>query len=207
MKKTRALIGRPPAKDRPPGATRASLIQAAAEVFAERGYAGAGIDAIAERAGVTGGAFYKHFPSKAELLLEVVEQALHALPLAEQLSSEGAESAKFFGQLVSIYAQPEMRRLRRLAIEIHAAASRDAEAARLLLEFNRRIHRGVSDRLRSAIAQRLLPPELDIERTASLLLVLVMGMAHLDTLDPELLGDRAFTRFLERSVLKLLATP
>jgi len=204
MKKTRAVVGRPLAKDRPPGSTRASLVQAAADVFAERGYAGAGIDAIAVRAGVTGGAFYKHFASKAELLLEVIEQAIHALPLAEHLSAEGASSVKFFGELVSAYTRPEMHRLRRLAIEIHAAASRDAEAARLLLAFNERMHRGICERLRRAAAERSLAPDTDVKQTASLLLVLVMGMVHLDTLEPARLGDRAFTRFLERSVQKLL---
>jgi AcrR family transcriptional regulator len=191
-------IGRPRAAARPPGWTRQRLLEAAAEVFAEQGYSGAAIDAIASRAGVTGGALYRHFASKAELLLEVVAQAVHALPLAERLAGADAPEPRFFAQLVSIYAEPGLRRVRRLAIEIHAAASRDAEAARLLLEFNRRMHASLCEQLRRTV------PELDVERTASLLLVLVMGLAHLDTLEPERIGDAGFARFLEDAVGTLL---
>ena len=43
------------------------LIQAAAEVFAERGYAGAGVAEIARRAGVTTGAIYSRYSGKSVL--------------------------------------------------------------------------------------------------------------------------------------------
>ncbi len=52
--------------------TRAALIQAAAEVFAELGFAGASVMKIADRAGVTLGAVYFHFRSKEELAREIV---------------------------------------------------------------------------------------------------------------------------------------
>jgi len=100
-----------------------------------------------------------------------------------------------------------MRRVRRLAIEIHAAASRDRDAARLLLEFNRRTHRALRERLHRCRERGDVPAGHDAARTASLLLVLVMGLAHLDTLEPARLGDRAFVRFLERSVEALLEAP
>lgn len=198
-------LGRPRAEQRPPGSTRLALLEAAAEVFAEQGYAGAGVDAIAGRAGVTGGALYRHFASKAELLLEVVAQAVHALPLAERLAATSEPTPDFFSQLVAIYAQPALRRVRRLAIEIHAAASRDAEAARLLLEFNRSMHRSLCEQLERCVAAGAISAALDAERTASLLLVIVMGLAHLDTLEPTLIGDPAFARSLERAVATLLA--
>ncbi|MET8697519.1 ScbR family autoregulator-binding transcription factor [Kitasatospora sp. NPDC004723] len=54
-------------------ATRQTVLRAAAEVFDERGYAGATMAEILERAGVTKGALYFHFPSKEELALAVIE--------------------------------------------------------------------------------------------------------------------------------------
>ncbi len=48
------------------------LIRAAAEVFAEKGYDGAGVAEIARRAGVTTGAIYSRYPGKAELLAEAI---------------------------------------------------------------------------------------------------------------------------------------
>ncbi len=44
--------------------TRHAVVQAAAQVFAERGYAAATIAEILDRAGVTKGALYFHFDSK-----------------------------------------------------------------------------------------------------------------------------------------------
>src|ERR1051325_6634737 len=50
--------------------TRDLLLDAAEEVFAERGYDGASLEEIAQRAGYTRGAIYKHFGNKEEMFLE-----------------------------------------------------------------------------------------------------------------------------------------
>jgi AcrR family transcriptional regulator len=47
--------------------TRDVLVEAATEVFARRGYEGASLEEIAETAGFTRGAIYKHFAGKEEL--------------------------------------------------------------------------------------------------------------------------------------------
>jgi AcrR family transcriptional regulator len=52
--------------------TRAALIRAAAETFAEYGFAGTTVSRIAERAGLTLGAMYFHFKSKEELARLIV---------------------------------------------------------------------------------------------------------------------------------------
>ena len=49
--------------------TRARLLEAAAQVFAEVGLEGATVEAVCERAGFTRGAFYSNFESKDELFL------------------------------------------------------------------------------------------------------------------------------------------
>ena len=54
--------------------TRAALLAAARELFAEHGFAQTGRDQIAERAGVTRGALYHHFATKEEVFRELVEQ-------------------------------------------------------------------------------------------------------------------------------------
>jgi AcrR family transcriptional regulator len=51
--------------------TRNLLLDAAEEVFAAKGFEGASLDEIAETAGYTRGAIYKHFAQKEELFLEV----------------------------------------------------------------------------------------------------------------------------------------
>lgn len=51
--------------------TRARLLLAAAAVLQQGGYAAASVVAIAEHAGVATGTLYRHFPSKAELFVEL----------------------------------------------------------------------------------------------------------------------------------------
>lgn len=54
--------------------TRAALLAAARDLFAEQGFVATGREQIAERAGVTRGALYHHFGSKEQLFRTVVEQ-------------------------------------------------------------------------------------------------------------------------------------
>ncbi|ORV41060.1 TetR family transcriptional regulator [Mycolicibacter engbaekii] len=54
--------------------TRSLLLDAAEEVFAEKGFTTATLDDIAQAAGYTKGAIYKHFAAKDELFLAVSER-------------------------------------------------------------------------------------------------------------------------------------
>jgi AcrR family transcriptional regulator len=54
-------------------ATRQRLLDAAAELFAERGVEGSSVDAIAERADRTSGALYDHFGGKDGLLFALLD--------------------------------------------------------------------------------------------------------------------------------------
>ncbi|MEV5387848.1 ScbR family autoregulator-binding transcription factor [Streptomyces sp. NPDC052721] len=56
--------------------TRRAVLEAAAAVFAERGYAAATIAEILNRAGVTKGALYFHFDSKAALARGVLQEQM-----------------------------------------------------------------------------------------------------------------------------------
>jgi AcrR family transcriptional regulator len=58
-------------------ATRQHLIEVATELFADRGYEGTPIEAVLERAGMSRGSLYHHFPGK-ERLFEAVVQTVHA---------------------------------------------------------------------------------------------------------------------------------
>ncbi len=55
-------------------ATRARLLEAAAEAFREEGLQGASLEAICTRAGFTRGAFYSNFESKEQLFLALLER-------------------------------------------------------------------------------------------------------------------------------------
>jgi AcrR family transcriptional regulator len=54
--------------------TREALIDAAAQVFADRGFSGASLDEIAQTAGFTRGAIYKNFADKEDLFFAVFDR-------------------------------------------------------------------------------------------------------------------------------------
>jgi AcrR family transcriptional regulator len=74
-------------KARQPEATRAALVAAARELFAERGYAGVGTEEIVQRAGVTRGALYHHFTDKEDLMRAVLHD------LSRELAEASATAA------------------------------------------------------------------------------------------------------------------
>jgi AcrR family transcriptional regulator len=53
--------------------TKSAILKSALECFSQKGYEDAQIDEICERAGVTKGAFYYHFPTKQEILLVLLD--------------------------------------------------------------------------------------------------------------------------------------
>lgn len=58
---------------------RGQLLLAASEVFVDRGYHSAGMDEIADRAGVSKPVLYQHFSSKLELYLAVLQRHVENL--------------------------------------------------------------------------------------------------------------------------------
>ena len=72
------------------------ILDAALEVFGERGLAGAKLDEIARRAGVSKGTIYLYFPNKEELFREVVRAVVIAPKdqHAERISSSTDDPAE-----------------------------------------------------------------------------------------------------------------
>jgi AcrR family transcriptional regulator len=63
----------------PASQRRVLLVEAALEVFAEHGFGGASLDQIARRAGVTKPLLYRHFASKSEIYVRLLESEKEAL--------------------------------------------------------------------------------------------------------------------------------
>jgi len=62
--------------------TRSSILAAAAEVFSEKGFYESGIDDICSQAGITKGAFYHHYRSKQQLMMELMERWMDQIALS-----------------------------------------------------------------------------------------------------------------------------
>ena len=112
---------------------RDKLVAAAAEVFAEKGYDGAGVAEIARRAGYTTGAIYGRFTGKAELLLAAIEARSDSE--LDQLFNEHRFEGKVTDILTTVGSHlvtdepgPESA----LLLEAFVASRRDPEVRRLL---------------------------------------------------------------------------
>ena len=75
--------------------TRSLLLDAAEDVFAEKGFTAATLDDIAHAAGYTKGAIYKHFATKEDLFLAVSDRYWRRYfdNFAEVMSSSGQVGA------------------------------------------------------------------------------------------------------------------
>lgn len=168
-------VGRPPkCDDAVP--TRERLIAAAIEVFTEQGFSQASLTEIAGRAGISGPAVYKHFDTKADLLIQAARQSLdHTLADAATTRWSPRDTARRW--LMDDFAST-----RRLLLELHMAAGRETDVAALLTDWH-------LERTRS---WRLARHD-SIEQIKAFYLLL-MGLAHVDSLasldaDPDVLND------------------
>ena len=110
---------------------REKLVAAAAEVFAEKGYEGAGVAEIARRAGYTTGAIYGRFSGKAELLLAAIEA--HQDNELDRLFNEHQFEGKVTDILTTVGSHLVTDQLgpnSALLLEAFMAARRDPEMAR-----------------------------------------------------------------------------
>jgi len=68
------------------------IVDAALEVFAEKGFAAAKLDDIARRAGVSKAALYLYFDTKKEIFRAVARAAVASLVEALESQAEGADA-------------------------------------------------------------------------------------------------------------------
>lgn len=124
---------RPPLRTSPKAiATRAHLVELAAELFATRGYLQTSIRDIARAADLTTGAIYGHFRNKADLLAEAISSRtvtdLESLSMNIAGSASGSSEpthVETLRRLTSRYL--ERRQLRALILQGAAAALTDDE--------------------------------------------------------------------------------
>jgi AcrR family transcriptional regulator len=157
--------------------THDRIVRAALEVFVEKGYSGTRVQDIAERAGLTAGALYVHFPNRSKLLAEAV--VLEGNRIIASIIGElgGVEPGE--NRLASIMADQaiaETSVIDRLLLEAFALASREPEA---LEQFRSALDR-FDDMIRAQLAivrkAGVVAPDLDDDAIVAFISAWILGL-------------------------------
>src|SRR3954469_11147359 len=117
--------------------TREALVEAAGDLFAKKGFAGASMEEIAAEAGFTRGAIYSNFGSKDELLIAVMDRFNERIVqeyrdvVIDDPVGTAAAAAKVFKRELSMELLP-------LELELRLNALRDPDVRKRLQTADRR---------------------------------------------------------------------
>lgn len=146
--------------------TRERLLHAAGELLEEGGYAAASVQSIADRAGVSAGALYRHFASKAELFVHVFRDAAKRDLAAVDEAANAGCCLERLDAAVATHARRALARRRLAWALLHEPVDPLVDAERLA--HRRKYCRQMAGLLRQAIAAGELP-EQDTELCAAAL--------------------------------------
>jgi AcrR family transcriptional regulator len=151
--------------------TRRALLDAAARLFAERGYHDTSVPGIVRAAGVGHGTFYEYFGSRRDILLALTEPLVNARDRLPSLKSPNLGDrirAEIFWYLSDHVEHLELSKV------WHAASNFDPEIAETRRrERNRRI-----GRVRKGIESAGVPPDVDPEIAAAALVAMLEEFTH-----------------------------
>jgi len=183
-------------------ATRDRLIEAAVEVFSEKGFEGARVGDIARRAGLTTGAIYAQFANKADLLREAIERS--SAQGLDRLMPAGADGADPAAQLTALgrglvdSSLPDW--VGGLLVEAMVAARRDPLVAERLREGLKGQGRDLAGLFQEGKRQGVFDAALDTNAAVQFCTALSLGMLLLGSVGLEPPRQKAWEELVGRLV-------
>jgi AcrR family transcriptional regulator len=141
----------------PDATTRERLIHAARKLLEDGGYAAASVQAIAERAGLAAGAMYRHFPSKAELFVEVFRDAAKRDLVAMGDAAASGGAVERLEAVVATFARRALRHRRLAWALVYEPVDPLVDEERLV--YRREYCRHMAALLRAGIAAGEIPDQ------------------------------------------------
>jgi AcrR family transcriptional regulator len=179
--------------------TREDLLDAAARVFARRGYEGATVSEIAAEAGLSSGSIYAHHESKGRLFLAVLE-ARGRDEMARRLHD--ARPLDVAGLLMRAGANLDRRPVaeRTFLIEAIMAAKHDAEVRSALSGWFADQQERLAGAMAAAQSEGAMDPDFSPVAAARLAAAVSLGTLLLDVLDLPRPGGEDWAGTIERVV-------
>jgi AcrR family transcriptional regulator len=164
--------------------TRASLVEAAAQLVAEQGFERTSLEQVANRAGMTRGAIYGNFKNKEDLFLAVVATKWQPILPPLQAGASFAEQVDILAEAV-VAAMPSRRRAAIAAASFQLYALTHEPMRARIAHANEEIYRRMAVGLHQFGAETDLgmPPELFVKVAHAL----IDGLMFLHALTPGLI--------------------
>ncbi len=194
-------LGRPPAIDS--AETRERILDAARRAFAHYGFDAATNKDIAEEVGITTGAIYHYFESKADLYIEVFKEVQELVYGAFEVAA--AEHVSLRDRLVAILdTSVELNRsdssIAGFVVGVSLEADRHEELASRLAEVRRLSGRFFRSLVQSAIDSGELAPDTDVQTTVDMILSITSGLARFSASVNDLERHRRVTVMVEHLI-------
>lgn len=145
--------------------SKAKVIDAAMALLAERGVAGTSVEAIVERSGVAKTTVYRHWPTRADLILDAIDACIDP-PVAPDLGGLHADLHALIGGLCEALSTTRWAALLPSLID---AAERDPEFAEIHHRFATTRTTPLHAVIHRAIERGELPSDTDTDLLADLL--------------------------------------
>ncbi len=171
-------------------ATRDLLLKSALSVFSQKGYTAATLEDVAKSAGVTRGAIYWHFGSKAELYVELMQAySSRGNQIVQAAAAEGGGLVEilrrvFIRLLEAVETDPALRAAMEISLfkterseELFAAQQQSLESSRALVA-------SLAETLRLGAAAGDLRQDVNPEDLARAFLAFQNGIIYLWLQDP-----------------------
>jgi AcrR family transcriptional regulator len=165
---------------------RAAILRAARELVREAGFRDTQMNAVAETAGVALGTLYRNFPSKAELMVEVVaEVAQREVDAVGKIAMEDGTAAERVSACAWLFASRALLGQKMAHALIAEAVEPEIESARL--KYRRKLARIFEGIIEQGIRDREFPAQ-DLQASAACIVGSLfeglVGPLALDSLSP-----------------------
>lgn len=173
--------------------TRKALIEAAAQVIAEKGYERMSLEEVAARAGMTRGAIYGNFADKDELILGVIKQGWRPVSVPPPAGATFAEQMRLSGEALAA-ALPERMARAKQALSFQLYALEHPDVRKRFAALNADVYKRMEEALVSRFKKNELPmPPAKLVRA---LHALSDGLAYAAAMNPkEFTADVIVTAF------------
>ncbi|MBS4083493.1 MAG: TetR/AcrR family transcriptional regulator [Rhizobiales bacterium] len=176
---------------------REEILAAAKSCFSRNGFHGTSMQEICAEARMSPGGLYRYFPSKEAIIAGIAEQ--DRADVAEKFQAI-VDAPDFFAALALAarrYIVEESMDEVCLHTEIKAESRRNPEIAKIYAGIEQAVMTGMLNVLRAGVARGDIPPHINLEIAATMLMALVDGLYWRRAVDPAFDAETALPSLLE----------